>query len=68
MSALDLSSDEMLIAIADKYIERLDPAKVPNAANVVPSLMEKSQGYGVPASYSLIGIAYNEKLVKTPRM
>ena len=26
---------------------------------------QKSQGYGVPASYSLIGIAYNEKLVKT---
>jgi putative spermidine/putrescine transport system substrate-binding protein len=55
-----------LIAIADKYIERLDPAKVPNAANVVPSLMEKSQGYGVPASYSLIGIAYNSDLVKAP--
>lgn len=53
-----------LIAIKDQYIAKLDPAKVPNAANVVPSFMEKSQGYGVPASYSLIGIAYNSDLVK----
>jgi putative spermidine/putrescine transport system substrate-binding protein len=53
-----------LIAIKDQYIQKLDPAKVPNVANVVPSFLEKSQGYGVPASYSLIGIAYNSDLVK----
>eukprot|EP01037_Dinobryon_pediforme_P023723 gene23723-25252_t len=55
-----------LIAIKDQYILKLDPKAVPNAANVVPSLLAKSQGYGVPASYSLIGIAYNTAQVKTP--
>jgi putative spermidine/putrescine transport system substrate-binding protein len=55
-----------LIAIKDQYILRLDPAAVPNAAKAVPSFMERSQGYGVPASYSLIGIAYNSQAVKTP--
>jgi putative spermidine/putrescine transport system substrate-binding protein len=55
-----------LIAIKDQYIEKLDATAVPNAAKVVASLAEKSQGYGVPASYSLIGIAYNSDLVKTP--
>jgi putative spermidine/putrescine transport system substrate-binding protein len=54
-----------LIAQRDGYIQKLDAAKVPNAANVVPELMAKSAGFGVPASYSLIGIAYNEKLLKT---
>ncbi|WP_182422238.1 extracellular solute-binding protein [Aureimonas sp. ME7] len=55
-----------LIAIREQYIQRLDPAAVPNVANVVPAFLEKSQGYGVPVSYSLIGIAYNSDLVKTP--
>lgn len=54
-----------MIAIADNYIEKLDAAAVPNAGKVFPSFMAKSQGYGVPASYSLIGIAYNSELVKT---
>jgi putative spermidine/putrescine transport system substrate-binding protein len=55
-----------LTAQREGYIQRLDAAKVPNAANVVPELLAKSGGFGVPASYSLIGIAYNEKLVKNP--
>ena len=55
-----------LTAQREGYIQRLDASKVPNAANVVPELMAKSGGFGVPASYSLIGIAYNEKMLKTP--
>lgn len=55
-----------LTAQREGYIQKLDAAKVPNASNVVPELLAKSGGFGVPASYSLIGIAYNEKLVKTP--
>jgi putative spermidine/putrescine transport system substrate-binding protein len=55
-----------LIGIRDGYIQKVDPAKIPNYANLIPEFVAKSQGYGVPASYSLIGIAYNEKLLKTP--
>lgn len=55
-----------LIAMRDGYIQRLDAAAVPNAANVIPEFMAKSGGFGVPATYSLVGIAYNERLVRTP--
>ncbi len=56
-----------LIAQRDGYIQRVDPAKVPNLANVFPDFVQKSAGFGVPASYSLIGIAYNEKMVPAPK-
>ncbi|MFT8246667.1 ABC transporter substrate-binding protein [Roseomonas sp. BN140053] len=53
-----------LTAMREGYIQRLDPSKVPNTANLIPELAAKSGGYGVPASYSLIGIAYNESMVR----
>ena len=55
-----------LIGIREGYIQKVDPTALPNYSNVFPEFIQKSQGYGVPVSYSLIGIAYNEKLVKTP--
>jgi len=54
-----------LIAIREGYIQKLQPDAVPNAANVIPEFMAKTQGYGVPATYSLVGIAYNERLVRS---
>jgi putative spermidine/putrescine transport system substrate-binding protein len=56
-----------LIAQRDGYIQRVDAGKVPNLANVFPEFVQKSAGFGVPASYSLIGIAYNEKMVPAPK-
>ena len=55
-----------LIGIKDGYIQKVDPTKIPNYGNVYPEFVRKSQGYGVPATYSLIGLAYNSQLVKTP--
>jgi putative spermidine/putrescine transport system substrate-binding protein len=55
-----------LIGIKEGYIEKLDADKVPNTRDVYPEFIRKSQGYGVPATYSLIGLAYNTQLVKTP--
>jgi len=55
-----------LIGIKDGYIDKVDPGKIPNYGNVYPEFVRKSQGYGVPATYSLIGLAYNTQLVKTP--
>jgi putative spermidine/putrescine transport system substrate-binding protein len=54
-----------LIGMREGYIQRVKPAGVPNYANVFPEFIAKSGGFGVPASYSLIGIAYNEKMLKT---
>lgn len=56
-----------LIALRDGYIQKVKPETIPNYAAVAPAFIEKSQGYGVPASYSLIGLAYNDKLVPAPK-
>jgi putative spermidine/putrescine transport system substrate-binding protein len=55
-----------LIAQRDGYIQRVKPDKIRNYASVFPEFVAKSGGFGVPASYSLIGLAYNTKLLKTP--
>ncbi len=55
-----------LIAIEEGYIAKSDPSQIPNLANAFPEFVEKSQGYGVPATFSLIGLAYNEEMVETP--
>jgi putative spermidine/putrescine transport system substrate-binding protein len=44
-------------------LERTNTDLVPNLKNVTQAFVDKSQGYGVPATYSLIGIAYNSKKV-----
>lgn len=44
-------------------LERTNTDLVPNLKHVHQAFVEKSQGYGVPATYSLIGIAYNSKKV-----
>jgi putative spermidine/putrescine transport system substrate-binding protein len=53
-------------AMAEGYIARRDDAKLRNLSDVYPELLAKSGGFGVPATYSLIGIAYNTNLVKEP--
>ena len=55
-----------LIAQRDGYIQRVQPARLSNYTNLIPEFVAKSGGFGVPASYSLIGIAYNEKLLRDP--
>jgi putative spermidine/putrescine transport system substrate-binding protein len=54
-----------LIGIKEGYIQKVDTDKIPSYKNVYPEFVRKSQGYGVPATYSLIGLAYNTQLVKT---
>lgn len=49
--------------IEDELIEKTSVEDVPNLADIEESFIEKSQGYGVPVTYQLIGIAYNEDLV-----
>lgn len=55
-----------LIAMNEGYIQPRDDAALSNLGNVYPSFLEKTQGYGVPATFSLIGLAYNEDLIETP--
>ena len=55
-----------LIGIGEGYIARRRDAALPNLGRVYPSFLAQSQGYGVPATYSLVGIAYNTSLIKDP--
>jgi putative spermidine/putrescine transport system substrate-binding protein len=55
-----------ITAMGEGYIARRDDTKLRNLGNVFPDLLARSQGYGVPATYSLIGIAYNSQLVRDP--
>ena len=54
-----------IIGMREGYIQKVDLKAVPNYDTVFPDFIKKSEGFGVPVSYSLIGIAYNEKMVKT---
>ena len=55
-----------LIGIREGYIQRRADGALKDLRSVYPGLLDKSQGYGVPSTYSLIGIAYNADLVKEP--
>lgn len=55
-----------ITAIAENYIQRRNDAALRNLGTVFPELLAKSQGYGVPATYSLVGIAYNSQAIRNP--
>lgn len=55
-----------LIGQMEGYISKRPETGLKNLGNAYPALLEKSGGFGVPATYSLVGIAYNTQLVKTP--
>lgn len=54
-----------LIGIKEGYLARRE-GDIPNLANAYPDLVARSEGFGVPATYSLVGIAYNTDMVKVP--
>ena len=55
-----------LIGVQEGYIEKRRDGALKNLGAVYPDLIAKSQGFGVPATYSLVGIAYNTSMIKTP--
>ncbi len=55
-----------LIGVAEGYLDKRRDAALKNLGLVYPDLIAKSQGFGVPATYSLVGIAYNTSMIKTP--
>lgn len=57
-----------LIGINEGYIGKRNPGTLKNLDSIYPELLKKSLGYGVPATYSLVGIAYNTSMIKVPPM
>jgi putative spermidine/putrescine transport system substrate-binding protein len=55
-----------LQAAAEGIVQRIDEKIVPNLAQVYPAYQRVTHGFGVPQAYSVVGLAYNTKKVKTP--
>ncbi len=55
-----------LQAAADGIVQRIDAQIVPNFAQLYPAYQKVTHGFGVPQAYSVVGLAYNTKKVKTP--
>lgn len=55
-----------LQAVADGIVQRIDERIVPNLAQVYPAYQKVTHGFGVPQAYSVVGLAYNTKKVRTP--
>ncbi|PWS38966.1 hypothetical protein DFH01_06895 [Falsiroseomonas bella] len=53
-----------ITAMTEGYIARRSDAALANLGNVFPDLLARSGGFGVPATYSLVGIAYNSQMVR----
>jgi putative spermidine/putrescine transport system substrate-binding protein len=55
-----------LQAVGDNIVQRLDERVIPNLAQVYPAYRKVTNGYGVPQAYSVVGLAYNTRRVRTP--
>jgi putative spermidine/putrescine transport system substrate-binding protein len=53
-------------AISRGIVDKLDETNVPNLANVEKSFRAAGRDHGAVFSYGALGLAYNEKIVKTP--
>lgn len=64
---IPLDVGPQISAAADGILEKTPSVQdVPNLADVYQEYMADTRGYGVPATYSIIGIAYNPQIIKTP--
>lgn len=62
-----LDTGPQITFAAAGVVEKTPSVKdAPNLADVYKEYLPDTQGYGIPATYSIIGIAYNTQLVKDP--
>jgi spermidine/putrescine transport system substrate-binding protein len=66
-----IPSDEVMAAlIAQGLLEKLDPARIPNAKNLLPRFrglpFDPKNEYSVPYQWGTTGIAYNKEKVTPP--
>ena len=64
--AIPLGEARLVMAIEDGWIAELHEEDVPVLDEIQPIFSDPCRWYGVPATYSLIGIAYNPDLVPAP--
>ena len=64
---IPLGEPRQITAIREDWIEQTPPEALPNLKDVHPQFIKACRGYGVPETYSLIGLAYNPDLVPEPK-
>lgn len=64
--AIPLGEARLVTAINDGWIAEVSEEDAPVLDEIQPIFADACRGYGVPATYSLIGIAYNPELVSAP--
>ncbi|MDR1799001.1 MAG: extracellular solute-binding protein [Bifidobacteriaceae bacterium] len=64
--AIPLGESRLVTAIEEGWIAPISEADAPVLAEQADIFKDACQGYGVPATYSLIGIAYNPYVVPAP--
>ncbi len=63
---IPLGEPRQITAIAEGWIEQTPPGDLPNLEAVDSRFIEACKGYGVPETYSLMGLAYNPERVSRP--
>lgn len=61
-----LGESRLVAAIEDGWVSELAAEDVPNAEGTQEIFADACRGYGVPVTYSLIGLAYNPDVVPAP--
>lgn len=64
--AIPLGESRLVAAISDGWIAEVSEEDAPVLEEMNPIFQDACRGYGVPATYSLIGLAYNPELVPEP--
>lgn len=64
--AIPLGESRLVAAIDDGWITEIPDTDAPVLGEVHPVFKDACRGYGVPSTYSLIGLAYNPELVPEP--
>lgn len=61
-----LGESRLVAAIEEAWVSELTPEQIPNAGETQEIFADACRGYGVPVTYSLIGLAYNPDVVPAP--
>lgn len=64
--AIPLGESRLVAAIEEGWIAEIPEEDAPVLDEMQPVFADACRGYGVPATYSLIGLAYNPEVVPAP--
>ena len=64
---IPLGEPRQIVAVQEQWIEQTPRESISNLKEVYPQFVEACADYGVPETYSLIGLAYHPEMVPRPQ-